>query len=79
MVEKVGDYWVNYEERVLMPVLDALLAEEITVKGCGQQMVSGGYVCTRPPGHPKRHIARAIRGIAAAWPGDLPPTVGDLS
>jgi hypothetical protein len=50
---------------------------------CGAVSVSdndieNGWQCTRPANHPGRHIATTRTGIAAAWPGNQPPTLTDL-
>lgn len=43
------------------------------------QQLKDGWVCTREPNHPGRHIAAgALFGLVAAWPGEHRPTEADL-
>ena len=46
---------------------------------CHQRNEVGEFWCTRPPGHPGRHMASIGEDlVVAAWPGDHEPTVADL-
>lgn len=73
-----GDWWENFEDRHLMPVWRFLLNESRFDACLNKLEIGVTYKCTRPPGHNGRHVGRSHTKIAAAWPGDLPPTVDDL-
>ena len=82
MVMVAGDFWENFEGRLFLDLWHDLAVENGTIETpiCKAPLLVGpqGYSCTRPPGHPGRHFARASSGIAAAWPGTLPPERDDL-
>lgn len=44
---------------------------------CGHR--KSHFTCTRGIGHTGRHLAGTGGDIAAAWPGEHPPTVADLT
>jgi hypothetical protein len=76
------EVWENVS-RIPYPALtEKIAAELVDLKRCCRA-VGYAYLCTRPPGHPNRHIATGLRDRdiiypVAAWPGTHPPTPEDM-
>jgi hypothetical protein len=47
-------------------------------RACGHRSPDLLVGCTRPPGHPGRHIATGVLDMLAAWPGVHVPVRADL-
>jgi len=47
-------------------------------RACGRLCPGEHLGCTRPPGHPGRHIATGVLDMFAAWPGVHVPVQADL-
>lgn len=76
--------WFSDGEKAFDNLRLAVSAEtgsDMDAMACGEESAPHhdglGYMCSRAPGHPGRHIAVGVE-VVAAWPGTHQPTMAEL-